>query len=304
MSLLQTFFKIEPGRIPAPPTGTPFEKQREITRAQIARTTAFRPIAEKFKARGHTSRAAAEAERDRILAAHPGIDLRIAEYSPINMDSLFNLIPAATAQRRNSKTRLEDRVSISNPISDSGRIDPGNHAKQPKLRKITIMASTKQTAAAFDVSTANGPALVAEFNRLAALLGVKSVNKFADRKTAQKRVADAAAKVAALAPAPKAKAVKADKPAKVAKAPKTPKAPADRSAAIAKSWLDPKVAAKRAERNGCRVAGVEYPSVPAAFRALSLPMGRCIAFRLSLKAAPNGKLAFEGHNFILTSAAE
>lgn len=66
------------------------------------------------------------------------------------------------------------------------------------------------------------------------------------------------------------------------------------SASIAASWDDPEVRAARAERTavavkGPKVAG-EYKSVAAAFRALGLPMGKHIRFRMDLKAA--GKLSF------------
>lgn len=59
---------------------------------------------------------------------------------------------------------------------------------------------------------------------------------------------------------------------------------ARRSAGIAKSWQDPEVAAKRSQRNGCRVDGVEYRSVRAAFVALDLPLSFHIVFRGQLKA--------------------
>lgn len=57
------------------------------------------------------------------------------------------------------------------------------------------------------------------------------------------------------------------------------------SRAIADSWANPETARKRAERNGVIAGGVEYKSVPAAFRANNLPMKKVIPFRMALKEA-------------------
>lgn len=67
----------------------------------------------------------------------------------------------------------------------------------------------------------------------------------------------------------------------------TDKAPAEhdgRSAAAARTWADKGVAKARAVRSKVRVAGVEYRSTLAAFKALSLPETLHIAFRIDLKA--------------------
>jgi hypothetical protein len=58
---------------------------------------------------------------------------------------------------------------------------------------------------------------------------------------------------------------------------------ADRSDAIAKSWTNKAVAAARSTKNKVKVGGTEYRSTAAAFEALGLPMGTCIAFRMALK---------------------
>jgi len=50
-------------------------------------------------------------------------------------------------------------------------------------------------------------------------------------------------------------------------------------------------------RHHVKVNGKEFNSVPAAFKALRLPMGRMIRFRMELKKA--GKLVFEGKKFSL-----
>lgn len=57
-----------------------------------------------------------------------------------------------------------------------------------------------------------------------------------------------------------------------------------RSAAMVESWANPEVAAKRATRHFVRVDGVEYRSVRAAFLALNLPLKEHIKFRMELKA--------------------
>lgn len=61
------------------------------------------------------------------------------------------------------------------------------------------------------------------------------------------------------------------------------------------SWSKPEVAAARATRDKVMVDGVEYKSVAAAFRALNLPMSKHIAVRLDVKR--NGKAEFEGRKF-------
>ena len=99
------------------------------------------------------------------------------------------------------------------------------------------------------------------------------------------------------------KVCKVLKEPKVYKAPKAPKAPkepkpaADRSAAIAKSWLVPETAAARSARNGCKVAGEVFTSVPAAFRALGLDMKKCQRVRRAMVV--NGHTTFEGQRFTL-----
>lgn len=86
---------------------------------------------------------------------------------------------------------------------------------------------------------------------------------------------------------------------------KAPAASANRSAAISASWKDPAVAAARAERKAVSVVGgrltqpTQFPSTPAAFRALGLPIGKCIKFRGQLKAA--GKLAIGDFTFTVVN---
>lgn len=148
----------------------------------------------------------------------------------------------------------------------------------------------------FDVATASMADLLAFFNSKTD----KPVKRFADRKTAERRVlalmGDQPATVVA-APQPVAEPEPAaDQPTKdtedmakkkaaKAKTPKAKKPAADRSKAVAASWADKKVAAARATHNAVKVGGEEYKSTRAAFKALGLPPGRCISFRGKLKAS-------------------
>jgi hypothetical protein len=132
-----------------------------------------------------------------------------------------------------------------------------------------------------NLTTAKTAELVAFYNEHAA----KPVTKFADRKTAERRVSEL---LATLKPAPKA--VQEKKPA------------VDRSAAIAASWTDKRVAAARATRHAVRVTDPRggqgsYKSVREAFMVLALPLGQHIKFRGALKAA--GKGEFSGFKFKL-----
>lgn len=69
---------------------------------------------------------------------------------------------------------------------------------------------------------------------------------------------------------------------------------------VSKSWADESVRAARMTKHGVTVkAGgktAEFKSTAAAFRALRLPMSKCIAFRGKLKAS--GKEVFE-HNRVM-----
>lgn len=155
----------------------------------------------------------------------------------------------------------------------------------------------------FDIATASMADLLAFFNSKTD----KPVKRFADRKTAERRVlalmGSAPATVVAAPPVaaalasidlstapgltaganPKDTEDMAKKPAKAKKAAKKPAA--DRSKAVAASWADKKVATARATHNAVKVGGETYKSTRAAFKALDLPPGRCISFRGKLKAS-------------------
>lgn len=178
---------------------------------------------------------------------------------------------------------------------------------------------------AAQISSAKTSELVAFYNSLAA----KPVTKFADRATAEKRVAaliEDAASVFAFSAHGKihcpgcgthlsngigqhgedvnGKIVKHDSHefaclgcghefgAPIRKVASS----ASRSAAIAQSWTNPEVAAKRAERTAVvvKVAGEKAPrsftSTAQAFRKLGLDLAGHIKFRMNLKAA--GALAY------------
>jgi hypothetical protein len=173
------------------------------------------------------------------------------------------------------------------------------------------------------VSYAKTAELVAFYNANA----VKTVSKFADRGTAEKRVTQMIADMVASAQFcpfcdtldnyghdityAGAEGTKAgenyfhhhcgktfcpDGTAPQAPAP----ASADRSAAIAATWADPAVAAARAQRSKVFVEGRgEYRSVKAAFIALGLPVSKHIPFRMKLKA--NGQALFDRHSFVVVT---
>lgn len=112
---------------------------------------------------------------------------------------------------------------------------------------------------------------------------VVPVKKFADRKSAERRVLTL---IAELGEMKKARAVKAAGEAVAV----------DRSSAIAASWTKPGVREARAARHSVKVDGQDYRSVLAAFQALGLNVNKHIKFRAELKAS--GKAVFEGHKFV------
>lgn len=171
------------------------------------------------------------------------------------------------------------------------------------------------------VSYAKTSELVAFYNAHA----IKTVTKFADRATAEKRVTQmitdmvAAAQFCPMcdtlfnyghdityagAEGTKAgenyfhhhcgKTFRPDGTVPKAAAP----ANVDRSAAISATWGNPEVAAARAARDKVVVEGRgEYRSVKAAFIALGLPVSKHIPFRMKLKAA--GAAHFDRHSFVV-----
>lgn len=108
------------------------------------------------------------------------------------------------------------------------------------------------------------------------------VKKFADRKTAERRV------LALLEQGVK-KTVQRQKAER--KAPQST-GEVDRSAIVAETWLNPNVAAARAARDHVLVDGVWFVSVRQAFIDLGLPLNEHAKFRLQLKRARK----LEGYN--------
>jgi len=173
-----------------------------------------------------------------------------------------------------------------------------------------------------DIKKSTTAELLAFYN---AHSGRGEITRFADRASAEKRVrmlidmlagndspgsdapaTDAEKPAKAAKPAKATKVAKQPKAAKPAKAKKEPKpvvardpaaTAAKRAASIAKSWTDPKTHAARSARNGVKVGGEVYTSVPAAFLALKLDMKKHQRVRRDMVV--NGHTTFEGQRFTL-----
>jgi len=144
-----------------------------------------------------------------------------------------------------------------------------------------------------NITTATTAELVAFYNANAAT----AVKKFADRKTAERRVST-------LIESLQVAAKKVSKP----KAPKVYKTHEERSEAIAKSWLVPATKAKRVTRHSVDVVTPEglrmgFRSTKEAFEVLELPLGQHIRFRGQLKQAGTKEFAANdgAYKFILTA---
>lgn len=141
----------------------------------------------------------------------------------------------------------------------------------------------------FDVKTASMKDLVAKYNELNP---EKKVNKFTDRKTAERRVSDALAKAQPKPAAPAAKATSAKASAK----PRAPKGEVAPRTGVEAKYV----------RNGVRVAIIgtgtaeTYKSTAEAFRQLALPMGGHIRFRGELKAAGSKNFEHGGKSYKFT----
>lgn len=181
---------------------------------------------------------------------------------------------------------------------------------------------------ATQVAAAKTPELVAFFNANCSIVGVKAVAKFADRKTAERRVTELVAKLPKPAKTEAASYVQGTCPKcgdsqngitcgrvievgghqKVINEHQamchvcghefdyeTGKALRKRGTVnpgaakqISESWKDSAVAAARVNRHSVSVDGKSFSSVRVAFIELGLPLGTHIKFRMALKAA--GKL--------------
>lgn len=123
-----------------------------------------------------------------------------------------------------------------------------------------------------NISAATTAELVSFYNANCEKVGKVAVKRFADRKTAEKRVA-----------------------ALMAELPVEAKSSRTAAEGIAESWKNPEVAAKRMTRNGCMVNGTEFKSVWAAFQALNLGNSNaCIKFRGQLKAEGSKTIVANG----------
>lgn len=119
--------------------------------------------------------------------------------------------------------------------------------------------------------------LVAAYNEMAVALGEREVNRFADRKTAEKRTAAILARYTEAFPAVEVKRTAAE--------------------GIAESWNNPEVAAKRLTRNKVVVDGEEFGSFRKAWAACGFDDKDHIKFRLVMKA--EGKVEVSGKTFFL-----
>lgn len=149
-----------------------------------------------------------------------------------------------------------------------------------------------------DIKAATMAQLIAAFNHLNP---DKPVKRFADRKTAERRVA------AAMNGGAATKAVKDTSGKPIVTAPVAKKTTkkvnaTKQSSSIKDSWNDKKVAAARAKKDKVRVGGQTYRSVLAAFEALRLPVSKHIKFRAELKAS--GRKDFSGHTFTIVKGEE
>ena len=144
-----------------------------------------------------------------------------------------------------------------------------------------------------EVAAAATAELVATFNAFS----TKPVKKFADRKTAERRVIALyreqmgedmpATYTAPVAPVATTSVVRVNT-TEVAEVAEVAEKAARRAAgneAISASWDNPEVRAARTSRIAIAVNGEEYTSVRAAFVALGLPLGRHIRFRGALRAS-------------------
>lgn len=148
--------------------------------------------------------------------------------------------------------------------------DLGLKADQPQPKK------KEPAVPVFDVKTAATSELIAKYNELNP---DKPVKKFADRATAEKRVAAALQALAKLAPAP----------APAAKAPRSAPAPAAQK---------PDRSDERYVRNNVSVGGVVYKSVADAFKKIGLPMSRHIPFRAKVKTEGQATFEHDGKSYV------
>jgi hypothetical protein len=152
-----------------------------------------------------------------------------------------------------------------------------------------------------NLNTASMPELLAYFN---ANSGKPPVKRFADRKSALKRIA--ALSPAAVPTTPTVPAVApTEQETGMAKAKAKKVKPTTKKNGVNSGWDDPQVRKARATHHKVKVSGEVYRSVLEAFKALKLPVGRHIGFRGKLKAADEGRLTFEHedkkYNFILVT---
>lgn len=127
-------------------------------------------------------------------------------------------------------------------------------------------------------------ALVALYNQLTG----KNIKKFSSRSAGEAQVLKAQSGAGMRALAASARVTEG-----ATAAPTRKRSSIGLSAGVKNSWGNAKTRAARKERTHVLVNGAEYRSVSAAFTALKLPMAKVIRFRMALKGAEGGRLAFE-----------
>ncbi|WVW37765.1 hypothetical protein Gekk315_00053 [Aeromonas phage Gekk3-15] len=121
------------------------------------------------------------------------------------------------------------------------------------------------------------------------------INRFADRKSAERRCGAKLADM--LAVAEEELLVLESRLAAASKSKLKSKPVRTASEGIAESWKNVEVFNKRTTRNGVIVNGQEYKSVRAAFYALGLPENKHIAFRMALKEEKAKTFILDGEKF-------
>lgn len=133
-----------------------------------------------------------------------------------------------------------------------------------------------------NVTTATTKELVQFFNANCAVIGANPVKRFADRKTAERRV-NAVIEAMPAPEAPKAEKTAAEK--------------RTRSEAVAATWKNAATVEKRATRHAviytnAQGQSVEFSSLRKAFAALDLPDSKHIPFRQILKREKKATFTF------------
>lgn len=198
---------------------------------------------------------------------------------------------------KNNSPKLKIVVAPIQNLGQNVKVKTEPAGRRTSERIIIVNNSIPQ----IDVANTSLGVLLAFYNTHS---GKPPVKRFADRKTAERRVNELLGNLPAASSvtppvvntqqkdtAPMATEKKTPKAKKPKAAPKAKLTKEQRAKAVSNTWSDPKVAKARAQHHNVSVAGEVYRSVKAAFEALKLPLGRHIPFRALVKA--NGAATFE-----------